>query len=703
LLNRMANPLPAPDVRALGAHHHSMNALPPHPPCRPPRFSPRVSLAALTLALTCTLPAPAAAGQAAPIAAAAADLLSMPIEQLMQVTVVSASRYEQRASELAAAPQVIEAAQIRRFGYHTLLEILNHFGGTHVQSDGVYGRIGVRGFLQPGDYNARILLLVDGQRINEPAYDSAYLGNEALVDVALIERVEFVPGPGSSVYGSNALFGVVNVVTRKPADAPAASLALRVGDPAQAEGIASVAFDGPGGGRGYAALSGSFERGRLNDADSLGAASPDALDASGHARDTNTRFFGRYDAGSFGLTLGHVRRELRPYNGIYQSDPADPAQVNIDQLTIAGATGRWAPSDTLQIDSSLMLGRYVYRAELDYDTAPTTRYLFSDDIDARWVSLDTRAVLRWSESQVLVTGVAWQHSSAIRFIGTDVQTQERSLDKTVGLRRIGAFAQNDSRIGDDWNLSVGGRVDRDNAQRAVFSPRLGLVWRPADATVLKLQAGSAFRSPNAGEREYGTAELGYKPNNSLREERLKSTELTLEHAFSDRFTLRSTAFRYRFSGRIEVEADSTDTLIWSVNRQGATVKGLQLDLTYAGRGGWSVRGSAVRQNGSDADGEHLLYSPQTLVKAEVVWPLLPQWWLALRAEHTGHQQAPAGGFGGSTLFNTALTAGIGPSRFALTVNNLGNKTVLYPVTDEFAQPAIPGPGRSLALSWSRDF
>jgi outer membrane receptor for ferrienterochelin and colicin len=662
-----------------------------------------VRLAALTLALTCTLPAPAAAGQAAPIAAAAADLLSMPIEQLMQVTVVSASRYEQRASELAAAPQVIEAAQIRRFGYHTLLEILNHFGGTHVQSDGVYGRIGVRGFLQPGDYNARILLLVDGQRINEPAYDSAYLGNEALVDVALIERVEFVPGPGSSVYGSNALFGVVNVVTRKPADAPAASLGLRVGDPAQAEGIASVAFDGPGGGRGYVALSGLFERGRLNDADSLGAASPDALDASGHARDTNTRFFGRYDAGAFGLTLGHVRRELRPHNGIYQSDPVDPAQVNIDQLTIAGATGRWAPSDALQIDSSLMLGRYVYRAELDYDTAPTTRYLFSDDIDARWVSLDTRAVLRWSESQVLVTGVAWQHSSDIRFISTDVQTQERSLDKTVGLRRIGAFAQNDSRIGDDWNLSVGGRVDRDNAQRAVFSPRLGLVWRPADSTVLKVQAGSAFRSPNAGEREYGTAELGYKPNSSLREERLKSTELTLEHAFSDRFTLRSTAFRYRFSGLIDVEADSTDTLIWSVNRQGAMVKGLQLDLNYAGTGGWSVRGSIVRQNGSDAEGEHLLYSPQTLVKADVVWPLLPQWWLALRAEHTGHQQAPTGRFGGSTLLNAAITAEIGPSRFALTANNLGDKNVRYPVTDEFAQPAIRGPGRSLALSWSRDF
>jgi outer membrane receptor protein involved in Fe transport len=674
---------------------------PPHE--HPPRFRPALRLAALTVAVASTLPSAAAAAQAVPMAAAAADLLSMPIEQLMQVTVVSASRYEQRASELAAAPQVIDAVQIRRFGYRTLLEILNHFGGTHVQSDGVYGRIGVRGFLRPGDYNARILLLVDGQRINEPAYDSAYLGNEALVDVALIERVEFVPGPGSSVYGSNALFGVVNVVTRKPADAPAASVGLRVGDPAQAEGIASIAFDGPGGGRGYAALSGSFERGRLNDAQSLGASSPDARDASGHARDTNTRFFSRYDVGSFGLMLGHVRRDVRPHNGVYLSDPVDPAQTNVDQLTLAGATSRWAASDVLQIDSSLMLGRYVYRAEFDYDTASATRYLFSDDIDARWVALDTRAIYRWSASQVLVAGVAWQHSSDIRFVSTDIQTQERGLDKTVGLRRIGAFAQNDSRIGDDWNLSLGARVDRDNAQHAVFSPRLGLVWRPAASSVLKLQAGSAFRSPNAGEREYGTAALGYKPNRNLSEERLKSTELTLEHAFSERFTLRSTAFRYRFSDLINVEADSVDTLIWSVNQQGATVKGLQLDLNYAGTGGWSVRGSIVRQNGSDAQGEHLPYSPHMLVKADAVWPLAPQWWLALRAGYTGQQHTPDGSFGGTTLFNAALTTEVEKSRFTLTVDNLGDKDVRYPVTDEFVQPAVHGPGRSVALSWSRDF
>jgi outer membrane receptor protein involved in Fe transport len=649
------------------------------------------------------LAVPSGAFAASTTAAAPADLLSMPIEQLMQVTVTSASRYEQRAADVAAAPQVIGAAEIRRFGYRTLVQILNHFGGTHTQSDGIYERIGVRGFLRPGDFNPRILLLLDGQRINEPSYDSTYLGNEALVDVALIERVEFIPGPGSSVYGSNALFGVVNVVTRRPADAPRAQLGLRIGTPAQADGIASIGFSGPGGGQGYAAVSGTFERGRLNDAATLGAASPEGLSASGRARDTNVRFFGRYDAGDIGLSFGHVRREVQPHNGAYLSDPVDAAQSNIDALTIASATKRWTASEALQIDTSLLLGHYRFKALLDYDNSAAGRALFRDDIDATWGAIDSRAVYRWSESNVLVTGIALQYSSNIRFTGTDEQTQSRYLDTNAGLRRIGAFAQNDWRISEQWNVSIGGRLDRDNDQSAVFSPRLGLVWQPAVATALKMQVGSAFRSPNAGEREYGSVDTGYKPNPDLRNEQLKAAELTLEHAFSERFTLRATVYRYRVSGLIEQTTDETDGLLWWVNEQAVSVRGAQLDMHYAAAGGWSMRGSVVRQQGSNEQGQALRYSPHWVSKATAMWPVAPHWWLALRGDYTGRQQARDTQLGGYTLLHAALTAEFGRSAFTLSANNIADKHFSYPVSEAFSQPQVPGPGRSLLLSWSQDF
>ena len=59
-----------------------------------------------------------------------------------------------------------------------------------------------------------LYLLIDGQRTNDAIYDSAYVGTEQLIDIDLVERIEVVRGPGSSVYGGNALFGVINIITR---------------------------------------------------------------------------------------------------------------------------------------------------------------------------------------------------------------------------------------------------------------------------------------------------------------------------------------------------------------------------------------------------------------------------------------------------------------------------------------------------------
>ncbi len=63
-----------------------------------------------------------------------------------------------------------------------------------------------------------MLLLVDGYRLNDPVYDQASIGTEFPVDVDLIDRVEVVRGAGSSIYGSNAVLGVINVITKRGRD-----------------------------------------------------------------------------------------------------------------------------------------------------------------------------------------------------------------------------------------------------------------------------------------------------------------------------------------------------------------------------------------------------------------------------------------------------------------------------------------------------
>ena len=75
-----------------------------------------------------------------------------------------------------------------------------------------YSYLGVRGFARPGDYNTRVLLLINSHRVNDNVYDPAAIGADFGVDVAMFDRVEIIRGPASSLYGTSAFIAVVNVI-----------------------------------------------------------------------------------------------------------------------------------------------------------------------------------------------------------------------------------------------------------------------------------------------------------------------------------------------------------------------------------------------------------------------------------------------------------------------------------------------------------
>ena len=146
------------------------------------------------------------------------NLKDLSLEELMDVqvrTVYSASKRTQTLAEAPASVTIITADEIRKYGYRTLADILQSVRGFFVTYDRNYDYLGVRGFGRTGDYNSRVLLMVDGHRINDNVYDSAAIGTEFILDVDLIDRVEIVRGPASALYGSNAFFGVINVITRQ--------------------------------------------------------------------------------------------------------------------------------------------------------------------------------------------------------------------------------------------------------------------------------------------------------------------------------------------------------------------------------------------------------------------------------------------------------------------------------------------------------
>ena len=145
------------------------------------------------------------------------DLFDMSLTDLKRLSVTGASKREQKISEAPAAVSVFTADDFKKFGYRTLADMLQSVPGLNVSSDRNYSLLGVRG-VNRGDYNSRILVLVDGHRVNSDLSDGGFIGTESFLDVDLIDTVEVIRGPSAILYGNNAFFGVINIHTRKAAD-----------------------------------------------------------------------------------------------------------------------------------------------------------------------------------------------------------------------------------------------------------------------------------------------------------------------------------------------------------------------------------------------------------------------------------------------------------------------------------------------------
>src|SRR6202451_3985020 len=162
---------------------------------------------------------------------AAPDLVDMSLEELMLINIDSvygASGFKQKVTEAPASVTIITAEDIQRYGYRTLADILRNVRGFYVSYDRNYSYLGVRGYGLPGDYNSRIELLIDGHRLNDNIYDAALIGTEFPMDVDLIDRVEVIRGPNSSLYVASDFLGVINIITKRGRDLQKVSVAGEV-------------------------------------------------------------------------------------------------------------------------------------------------------------------------------------------------------------------------------------------------------------------------------------------------------------------------------------------------------------------------------------------------------------------------------------------------------------------------------------------
>ncbi len=133
--------------------------------------------------------------------------------------VTTAAQSAQKQSVAPATTVTITSDDIRRYVLHTLDEAINFLAaGMATSSTLMRSEIGARGVQIPGDYGNHVLLLINGHVVNEPWNGTAYFDRGAGIPMELVDHVEIIVGPGSVLYGSNAMLGVINVVTKSAKD-----------------------------------------------------------------------------------------------------------------------------------------------------------------------------------------------------------------------------------------------------------------------------------------------------------------------------------------------------------------------------------------------------------------------------------------------------------------------------------------------------
>lgn len=578
--------------------------------------------------------------------------------------IVTASATGVDVRDAPASVSVITREEIERQPVQSLGELLGRLPGVTggVSPTGAMSKINIRGL--PDNYT---LVLVDGRRVGN-ARDISYrpdLGRQDLnwISPDMIERIEVVRGPMSSLYGSDAMGGVINIITRKVAPTW--------------RGAATTSYTrNENSDRGDAYQFGVNVAGPITE--NLGV----RLGAT-YARTNPDEIV---LAGNSG-TAGVINQSL---NGVLTWKPADNQSVSLEgsygleepiapstRTATGGAQSSWG-SDTER--TSLRLGHEgewrFGRSRID-----VYRNAFTNEDQA-----DGGGTAEFEE--VIIDGLfnfeanlVWAHKFAI---GAQYRQEELTNDQTIGTIPVdyggnvvdGAtlkgdtaalFAEDQITLKENLLLTLGGRLDSHDRYGEHFSPRAYLVWRPIDALTVRGGVSRGFRAPSLKENSAGAATnsggngcrsligMGYTSggcwmagNPNLKPEESTSYEVGL--AFDrDGLSLGVTYFHTDFENKIEYAPLGFFEGRWWTqmnNIQEARTKGLEMtgsadlpyNLTLKANATWMIEAKNL------VTGANLITTPEWSSYASLNWRATERLGVMLSAQYTGEQVG-----GGATI------------------------------------------------------
>lgn len=632
-------------------------------------------------------------------AADGADVSDFSLEELLQVKIVGASKYEQKTSDVAASVEVITRDAIKTYGWRTLGEALNSLPGMYSTYDRQYSQIGMRGFGLPGDYNTRILFTINGNRVNDAVYDEGRSGRDFPLDMDLVDHIEFIPGPGGAIYGQNAMLGVINVVTRKGSGVNGTELSVAYQWPQSAqEGRATWGKKLDNGLDALVSVSGFHSRGEdlfvtFPGADAYGG--PTSGIARGMDGEHNNTLFTSLARGPWSFDFNYGDRRKYDPLASYFGDPLATGQYQQDRHRLTQLQYQDSLTETLQLTGRLFLGQERYIGAF---------------INSGVTSLST-ASSDWWGGELRLLSTRWDHHKIL--LGLEYQENKRQdqsllypanpaaniLIPDSGWRQ-GVYIQDEWALNDVLTSTLGIRFDDNNVTGGTLSPRAGLIWQAMPTTTLKALYGQAHRAPNAYERNYsdGLTNVG---NPGLKGETINTLELVMDQRIGKSLQLHGSVYRWEMQGLIHSAVDPASGLIQYNNGQNVNAQGIELSAKKS----WNdakLQGNVTYENAKYANGTKLPNSPNLMGKLNFSTPLTSAGLrLGYELQYLGPRETIINGIStkGYTISNLNLIADkwVKGLELSLGFYNLFDKNYSLPASNYNWQNTLQQDGRQIRL------